>query len=61
MRLLTDEDFKGNILRGLFLRQTGLDILRVQDVGLLGADDPQILAWAANENRIVLSHTQHVL
>ena len=34
----------------------GLDIVRVQDVGLSGADDPAVLEWAAREGRIVLTH-----
>ena len=56
MRLLADENFNGDIVRGLLLRQPDLDIVRVQDVGLAGADDPDILAWAAENNRIVLTH-----
>lgn len=30
--------------------------MRVQDVGLSGADDPSVLEWAAQEGRIVLTH-----
>lgn len=56
LRLLADENFNGDIVRGLLLRQPDLDLLRVQDVGLLGADDPEILAWAAENKRIVLTH-----
>jgi hypothetical protein len=56
LRLLADENFNGDILRGLLLRQPDLDLVRVQDVGLAGADDPDILAWAAENNRIVLTH-----
>ncbi len=56
LRLLTDENFNGDIVRGLLLRQPDLDIVRVQDVGLAGADDPDVLAWAAENNRIVLTH-----
>ncbi|MEM9272540.1 MAG: DUF5615 family PIN-like protein [Cyanobacteria bacterium P01_F01_bin.143] len=56
MRLLTDENFNGSILRGLTRRLPDLDVVRVQDVGLLHADDPTILEWAANENRILLTH-----
>ncbi len=56
LRLLADENFNGDIVRGLLLRQPDLDIVRVQDVGLAGADDPDILAWAAENNRIVLTH-----
>src|SRR5258705_259685 len=49
LRLLSDENFNGDIVRGL-------DLVRVQDVGLEGADDPDVLAWAAENNRIVLTH-----
>jgi predicted nuclease of predicted toxin-antitoxin system len=56
LRLLADENFNGDVVRGLLLRHTDLDIVRVQDVGLSGIDDPDILAWAAEHNRIVLSH-----
>ena len=43
MRLLTDENFNGAILRGLIRRLPELDIVRVQDVGLMNTDDPEIL------------------
>ena len=56
MRLLSDENFNGAILRGLMRRLPGLDLVRVQDVGLIHADDPTILEWAANERRILLTH-----
>lgn len=56
LRLLADENFNGDIVRGLLLRQSDLDLVRVQDVGLVGADDPDVLAWAAENNRIVLTH-----
>jgi len=35
VRLLTDENFNGAILRGLVRRLPELDIVRVQDVGLI--------------------------
>src|SRR5687767_12793616 len=56
MRLLSDENFNGEIVRGLLLRRPDLDLCRVQDVGLEAADDPTILEWAAANNRIVLTH-----
>jgi hypothetical protein len=59
LRFISDENFNGDIVRGLFLRQPDLDLLRVQDVGLgsLGSvDDPTILSWAARNNRILLTH-----
>lgn len=56
MRFATDADFDNDILRGLLRRNSALDIVRVQDVGLRTADDPTILEWAANEGRVLLTH-----
>jgi predicted nuclease of predicted toxin-antitoxin system len=54
--LLADENFNNDIIRGLLRRQPSLDIVRIQDVGLSGADDPTVLEWAAQANRILLTH-----
>jgi hypothetical protein len=56
MRLLADENFNGDIVRGLLLRNSALDVVRVQDVGLSGVDDLAVLSWAAAHGRIVLTH-----
>lgn len=40
----------------MFLRQPDLDLVRVQDVGIQGIDDPTILSWAAENKRIVITH-----
>src|SRR2546426_10511254 len=61
LRLLADENFNGDIVRALLLRQPDLDIVRVQDVGLAGVDDPDILAWAAANDRIILTHDRATL
>jgi predicted nuclease of predicted toxin-antitoxin system len=53
LRLLADENFNGDIVRALLLRQPNLHIVRVQDVGLTGVSDPDLLAWAAANNRII--------
>jgi predicted nuclease of predicted toxin-antitoxin system len=55
-RFLVDEDFNNVILRGIRRRRADLDAARVQDVGLLGADDDTVLATAAAEGRMVLTH-----
>lgn len=54
--LAADEDFNNNIVRGVMRRQPELDIVRVQDVGLSGADDPTVLEWAARERRVIFTH-----
>ena len=56
IRLLADENFNNNIVRGLLRREPEKDIVRVQDVGLSGADDPTVLEWAAQAERILLTH-----
>ncbi len=56
MKFLADENFDNNIVRGLLRRNSDIDIVRVQDVGLSGQDDPTVLEWAAHENRILLTH-----
>jgi predicted nuclease of predicted toxin-antitoxin system len=56
LRLAADENFNGDIVRGLLRRNPQVDIVRVQDVGLSGANDPTVLEWAAIENRVVVTH-----
>lgn len=56
LKLLADENFDNTVVRGLFRRNPSIDLIRVQDVGLSGVDDPTILEWAAQEGCILLTH-----
>jgi hypothetical protein len=56
LKLLADENFNNDIVRGLWRRKSTLDIVRVQDVEVSGADDPTVLEWAAREKRVLLTH-----
>lgn len=56
IKLLADENFNNIIFRGVLQRLPDLDFVRIQDVGLRTKGDPQILAFAASERRIVVSH-----
>ena len=56
IKLLTDENFDGDILRGMLRRMPDLDVIRVQDIGLSQTLDPIILAWAAANQRVLLTH-----
>jgi hypothetical protein len=56
LRLASDENFNGDIVRGLFRRHPELELVRVQDVGLMQTPDPDILEWAASQERVLLSH-----
>src|SRR5262249_5130167 len=61
LRFLTDEDFDGRLTSALLARVPGLDLVRVQDVGLMRTPDSDILAWAGSENRIVLTHDRNTM
>ncbi len=56
MRLLADENFNNDVVRGLLRIDPTLDIIRVQDTDVYHAADPVVLEWAAQENRILLTH-----
>ena len=56
MRWLADENFNNDILRGLRRRSPGIDVIRAQDAGLTGVDDETLLAWAAEQDRVLLTH-----
>lgn len=56
IRLAADEDLNGAIVRGVLRRNSAIDLVRVQDAGLSGDSDASVLAWAAAENRVLLTH-----
>ncbi len=56
IRLLTDENVDNNIMRGLARRLPQLDFVSVRDVGLAGSPDLVLLKWAADNQRIILTH-----
>lgn len=55
LRFAADECFDGRILRGLLRRIPNLDVVRIQDADLSGADDPAVLRWAAATGRVLLT------
>ena len=56
LKLLADENLNNDIVRALLRCSPSLDIVRVQDVGLSGADDPTVLMWSAEHKRVLLTH-----
>lgn len=61
LRLLIDENFDQRILRGLRLQIPGLDYVIVQETELRGIKDPPLLAWAAGQQRIIVTHDVNTL
>jgi predicted nuclease of predicted toxin-antitoxin system len=56
LRLLADENFNGIVFRELLLREPALDLVRAQDLRLVGRPDPVVLDWAAAQGRVLLTH-----
>src|SRR5262245_3923162 len=61
LRLVSDEDVPGDIVSGLRHRQPGLDLVRVQEVGLMHTPDPDVLEWAAREDRQVFTRDRNTM
>jgi hypothetical protein len=61
LRLLIDENFDHNILRGLVRRVPQLDVLVVAQIGLSGTADIDLLRWAAREDRTIVTHDRKTM
>ena len=61
LTLAADENLISDIVRGLLRKNPKIDIIRIQDVGLLGANDFQVLTWAAAEGRILVTHDHRTM
>jgi hypothetical protein len=61
LRLASDADIHGDVIRGLLGQEPGLDLVRVQDVGLRTADDASILEWAATQLRVLITRDRKAL
>lgn len=53
LRFVFDQHVNARALRTL--REDGVDVVHVAEVGLSEADDPEIMAWAVREDRIVVT------
>ncbi len=61
LRLLIDQDFDHDILRGLARRIPELDALTAREVGLSTVTDPELLAWAAETGRVIITHDRKTM
>jgi len=61
LRLASDADVHGEILRGLRRRLPEIDLVRVQDALPEGTSDPEVLAWAAAENRVLITNDRNTM
>jgi predicted nuclease of predicted toxin-antitoxin system len=61
LRLASDCDVHGEIVRGLRRRLPEIDLVRVQDALPEGTSDPEILTWAAAENRVLITNDRNTM
>jgi len=61
LRVFVDQDFDHDILRGLRLHLPNLDTVTALQAGLDRKSDPEILAWAAEQNRVVVTHDRNTM
>ena len=61
LRLASDADVHGDIIRGLSRRLPEMDLVRVQDALPEGTADPGVLAWVAGENRILITNDRNTM
>ncbi len=61
LSFLADENFRAPVTKGLRRQRPHLDIVTAQEVWLTGAGDPAVLQWAAQNNRVVLTHDRQTM
>jgi predicted nuclease of predicted toxin-antitoxin system len=61
LRLASDADVHGDIVRGVRRRLPGIDLVRVQDAWPEGTPDPDVLAWTATENRVLITNDRNTM
>lgn len=61
LRLASDADVHGVVVRGLRRRLPSFDLVRFQDALPLGASDHAVLSWAASENRVLITNDRRTM
>jgi predicted nuclease of predicted toxin-antitoxin system len=61
LRLASDADVRGEIVRGLRRRMPQIDLVRIQDALPDGTPDPEVLAWAAVQNRVLITNDRNTM
>lgn len=56
LRILFDQDFDHNILRGIVQRIPGIDYLSAYEADTGEMHDTDVLLWAAQKKRILITH-----
>jgi predicted nuclease of predicted toxin-antitoxin system len=55
-RFLADHDLNEHLITGVLRRQAGIEFRRARDLGLQDRPDAEVLAYAAEQGLLVVSH-----
>jgi Domain of unknown function (DUF5615) len=61
IRFLADADFNHAIVRGCRRHEPAMDFLSANEARLEGVPDPDVLAIAAEQNRILVTHDRQTM
>ena len=61
LRLVSDADVHGAIVRGPSPPSAEIDLVRAQDTLCDGTPDHEILSWAAAENRVLITNDRNTM
>ncbi len=61
LRLASDADVNGAIIRGLYRRRPSIDLVRAQDALPVGAPDSEVLSWAASVGRVLITNDRKTM
>lgn len=61
IRLLADHNFRRPILAAVHAAVPRIDLVETKQIGLQAAPDPQVLQWAADHDRVVLTHDRDTM
>ena len=61
LRFQADADFNQKIVAGLRRREPAIDFRSARDGGVIGKPDPEVLAQAASESRVLVSHDRQTM
>jgi hypothetical protein len=61
LRLASDVDVRGEIVRGIRRHSPQIDLVCVHDALPETTPDPDVLSWAANENRVLITNDRNTM
>lgn len=61
LKILIDQDFDHDILRGVIRRLPQVDFVTAFETGLSDWDDEQLLLWASQNGRVLITHDRRTM